>query len=223
MKKFVAICLLCAMSTSVLTSCGKPNLEGKWTLCNAKGEELDYSIRFKDDGTVKIDDEKGKYEVVDKDTIKIINIYGEKYEFDFEIIDEDEQLIYMGEFSDQIERNAINSWASTLRNAANAAITEIDEEDIYYKDKAVICSDSDKNINPVPENARADFDFVQDFVKPFFNIVDDYEYIIYIEDNVCQYTAIKNPSGDIIGTYPADEFEDMTFDEIYDELKGRIE
>lgn len=221
MKRFIAVCLLCVMSASVFTSCGKPNLEGRWELCNADGEVLDFIVRFKDDGIVRIDGEKGKYKVIDKDTVEI-KIDGEKYECDFEIIDKDESLIYLGEFSDDTERKVLDSWASTLMKASNSAIVDMDEEDEYYKYNAVICSDSSKNINAVPENAGADFDFTER-VKVFFSDIEDYDYIIYIEKYFCGYVALKSPSGDIVGTYPSDEFEDMTFDEIYEELKSRVE
>ncbi|MDE6091653.1 MAG: hypothetical protein K2G14_00980 [Ruminococcus sp.] len=222
MKKFVAICLLCAMSVSVLTSCGKPNLEGRWELCNADGDELDVKIKFTDDGTVKIDGEKGKYELVDKDTVEI-KIDGEKYECDFEVVDKDEGLIYISELADKKEQQKIDSIASTLMKASNSALMELDEEDKYYKDKAIICSDSSKSINAVPENAGTDSEFI-DCVQLFFNDVDKCEYIIYIEDGYCKYTAVTETSDKkVIGTFPADEFDGMSFDEIYDELKDRIE
>ncbi|MDE5771745.1 MAG: hypothetical protein K2I06_09000 [Ruminococcus sp.] len=222
MKKFVSICLLCAMSASVLTSCGKPNLEGRWELCNADGDELDVTIKFTDDGTVKIDGEKGKYEVVDKDTVEI-KIDGEKYECDFEVVDKDEGLIYISELADKKEQQDIDSIASTLMKASNSALVELDEEDIYYTDSAVICSDRSKNINEFPENAESGFNFI-DAVEPFFSDINEIEYIMFIEDGYCKYTVAADTSNKkVVGTYPADEFEDMTFDEIYDELKGRIE
>ncbi|MDE5621016.1 MAG: hypothetical protein K2I80_10975, partial [Ruminococcus sp.] len=160
MKKFIAVCLMCTMSVSVLTSCGKPNLEGKWELCNAHGNELDFTVRFKDDRIVRIDGEKGKYKVIDKDTVEI-KIDGEKYECDFEIIDKDESHIYLGEFSDDTERKVLDSWASTLMKASNSALVDMDEEDKQYKNNAIICSDSSKNINAIPENANDDFDFIE--------------------------------------------------------------
>lgn len=221
MKKITAI-ILCAMSASILTSCGKPNLEGIWELCNSDGEELGSYVKFKDDGVLKIDDEKGKYEVIDEDTVKI-KFDGEKYECDFEIIDEDESFIYLEKFSNDAERKTLNSFASTFYQSCNSAITYMDEYGMYYKNSAIICSDSSKNINPVPENADADFDFIDDEVRVFFSDVDNYDYIIYIEDGVCTYTALKNPSDDVVGTLPPNEFNDMTFDEIYEELKSRIE
>ena len=218
MKKFVAICLLCAMSVSVLTSCGKPNLEGRWELCNADGYELDVKIKFNDNGIVKIDGEKSDYKVVDKKTIEID---GEKS--DFEVVDKDEGLIYISELADKKEQQKIDSIASTLMKASNSALMELDEEDKYYKDKAIICSDSSKSINAVPENAGTDSEFI-DCVKLFFNDVDKCEYIIYIEDGYCKYTAVTEPSDKkVIGTFPADEFDGMSFDEIYYELKDRIE
>lgn len=221
MKKIITFYLLCAMSASMLTSCGKPNLEGEWKMCNADGNELDCTVRFKDDGKIKVDDRKGDYEVVDKDTVEI-KIGSEKYECDFEIIDKDESLIYLGEFSDDTERKVLDSMASTLLKATNSALCDMDEEDKYYKDNAVICSDSSKNINAVPENADDDFDFAE-HVKPFFNDINDYDYIIYIGNSVCVYTALKSPSGDIVGTSSSMVFEDMTFDEVYEEFKSNIE
>ncbi len=218
MKKLVAICLLCAMSALVLTSCGKPNLEGRWELCNADGDELDVKIKFSDDGIVRIDGEKSKYEVIDKKTIEID---GEKC--DFEVVDKNEGLIYISELADKKEQQDINSIASTLMKASNSALMELDEEDKYYKDKAIICSGSSKSINAVPENADADFNFIER-VELFFNDVNDYEYIIFIEDGYCKYTVVTEQSDKkVIGIYPAGEFEDMTFNEIYHELKGSIE
>lgn len=205
------------MSLSVLTSCGKPNLEGKWEICNADGKEIGYTVQFKDDGTLRIHNEKEDYEVVNKNTIEID---GEEY--DFEIIDKDEKLIYLGEFSDKKERIAINLLASNLMKSSNIALSDLDEEDKYYSRNAIICSDSGKNINAVPENADDDFDFAE-YLKSFFSDINDYDYMIYIGNGACVYTAIKNPSGDIVGTYPSDEFEDMTFDEIYEEYKNNIE
>lgn len=217
MKRFIAVCLLCAMSASVFTSCGKPNLEGRWELCNADGEALHVTVKFSDDGIVRIDGERSKYEVIDKDTVEI-----DGKESDFEIINKDESLIYIRELADETEKNALDSVASTLIKAANSAIVEMDEEDIYYTERAVICSDSSKDINNNPENAGADFDFAES-VKSFVNDIDDYDYIIYIKDGYCQYTAVKKPSDDMVGIYPSGEFEDMTFDEVYEELKGLVE
>lgn len=217
MKKFAAVCLLCAMSASMLTSCGKPNLEGRWGLCNADGETLHVTVKFSDDGIVRIDGERSKYEVIDNDTVEI-----DGEECDFEIIDKDESLIYIRELADETEKNALDSVASTLMKAANSVVTDLDEYGICYTDSAVICSDSSKDINNNPENAGADFDFIES-TKTFFSDIDDYDYIIYIKDGYCQYAAVKKTSDDMVGIYPSGEFEDMTFDEVYEELKGWVE
>lgn len=217
MKKFVLLSLVCMMSVSLLTSCGKPNLEGKWELCNADGNELNMTLKFKDNGTLKIDDEKEEYKVVNKNTIKID---GEKY--DLKIIDEDEKLIYLGEFSDNIEKDKLNRTAITVYKAVNSAVTDIDEENKYYSSDAVICSDISKSINAVPENAESDFDFTKR-VNMFFSDYEKYEYVALIQNGVCQKTAIREPSGSVVGTYPEDEFKDMTFDEIYNEMKNSVQ
>lgn len=218
MKKFVAICLMCAMTVSALTSCGKPNLEGRWELCNADGEEMDVTIKFSDDGVVKVDGEKGEYEVIDKKTIEI-----DGEECDFEVVDKNEGLIYISKLVDKQEKNKWTSVASTLMKASNSGLADLDEYDIYYQNTAIICSDSSKNINEFPENAESGFNFI-DAVEPFFSDINEIEYIMFIEDGYCKYTVAADTSNKkVVGTYPADEFEDMTFDEIYDELKGRIE
>lgn len=218
MKKLAIFSMVCVMSVSLLTSCGKPNLEGKWSLCNSDGNELDITLRFKDDGTVKIDDEKEDYKVVDKDTIEIAD-----EEYDFKIIDEDDKLIYLGEFSDNIEIEGMNKSATTLCKAINSALSDIDEEDKYYSSSAVICSDSSKSINAIPENASDDFD-LSTYIKPFYSDIENYEYIALIEDGGwCSKVAVREPSGKIVGTYPEDEFKDMTFDEIYNEMKNSVQ
>ena len=215
MKKFVSICLVCAMSLSMLTSCGKPNLEGEWELCNASGREIGFSVDFNDSGKVKLEDEKFGYEVIDKDTIEID---GEEY--DFEIIDKDKKLIYLGELSDKKEVQALNTAAAELYKASNTAIIELDEEGVSCGGKAIICSDKTKSIN-----ADYESDFISK-VGTYFEDVSRYGYIIFIDDYLCTYTAVIDSSNkEIVRMYPRGEsqFEGMTFDEIYEEMKKMVE
>ena len=223
MKKLKSILLsICVLGTVCsFTSCGKPNLEGKWNLCNSNGEELNFTVKFNDSGkmTIKEDEEdeseKVEYEVIDKDTIEI-----DDEDYDFKIIDKDEKNIYLGEFSDNKEKEILNSAARFLSMATDCVLTEIEDNDMYYEDTAIICSDKSKNINPIPENAKSDFDF-SEYIEPFFSDIDDYEYIVIIENNKCT-KAVCTKDKKVLGTYPEGKFEDMTFDEIYDELKKKV-
>ncbi|MDE6102045.1 MAG: hypothetical protein K2F73_03620 [Ruminococcus sp.] len=221
MKKFISFFLICFISLSVLTSCGKPNLEGRWKLCNADREELKFKIRFKDDGTIRFDHKKGKYKVIDSDTVEI-EFDSKEYRCDFEIIDKDKRVIYLGEFSDKVYGRKLEERACFLTIAVNSALKDMEDKDIRYIKDALICSDSSKNVNAVPENADADFDFI-DNVEVFFPDIRDYEFILFIDGyyNNCSKTAVK--SGNSMGTWYLSEFEGMTFDEIAKILKKNIE
>ncbi|MDE5584385.1 MAG: hypothetical protein K2J08_11870 [Ruminococcus sp.] len=221
MKKFISFLLICLMLLSVLTSCGKPDLEGRWILCNADGEELNFKIKFKDDGTIRCDHKNGEYKFVDGDTVEI-KFDGKEYKCDFEIIDKDRRIIYLGEFSDKIYGRKLEAQACFLVNAVNSVLKDMEDKDIKYIRDALICSDSSKNVNAVPENADEDFDFI-DNLEVFFPDIRDYEFILYIDGyyNNCSKTAVK--SGNSMGTYYLSEFEGMSFDEICEILKKNIE
>lgn len=231
MKKIISICLLCIISVSMFTSCGKPNIEGDWGICKSNGAEIENCyINFKDDGTVELGDDVGEYELIDDDTIKII-FDDNDYKCNFKIINKRKKLIYLGKLSDEAEKRKLkidaqefNRMAADLAKATNSVITDLDEKNIFYENDAIICSDRNKSINSIPKNANEDFDFI-DAIKKFYNIDKDYEYIIQIQHGVCVSAVVVNSSDkNVVGSYPAkNQFKDMNLDEVYETFKNDIE
>lgn len=121
------------------------------------------------------------------------------------------------------KKTSINTTASSIMKASNSAMVELDEMDIKFPEKCIICSDSSKNYN-VSEDVLSMF---EERMELFFSDYKEFNYIIVIEDGCCTYTACTDPEiTKYIGTYPANKLysangepvtmdKDYTFDEIY--------
>lgn len=130
------------------------------------------------------------------------------------------------------------SSAKSVCNAANTSLADAEEEnrmtDIIESDKTVIvCSDREKNVNA----EGIDDTFYSDLHEYYTN-VDSIEWFAVIEKGSCKSTYIKADDNKYIGHYDSPsssdgfispgesnkkddspyEFDDMTFDEVYEEV-----
>lgn len=199
MKKLLLISLLCMMSLSAFASCG---------------------VKFEGEIHGEVGNDTKSSSVAEVSEESSAEVDGDLSAEESSA--EEEELSAEADIPEESDDKDVNFYASTLAKAVNSALVDIDEYGMDFKNEAVICSDSSKNINDIPENASSGFDFIQNEVKVFFNAIDDYEYIIVINDGECKNIAIKNPSEDAVGVYPKGEFEGMNFDEIYNEITKNI-
>ncbi|MDE5772375.1 MAG: type II secretion system GspH family protein [Ruminococcus sp.] len=88
-----------------------------------------------------------------------------------------------------------NTAASTIMKAANSALTEFDEMDC---DPSAL--DGDITHNGLDKGSDPSEDDLFDFMKPYFDNVDNTEFALHIQDGVCVASAAK--SGAYYGTSP---------------------
>lgn len=131
------------------------------------------------------------------------------------------------------------SSAKSVCNAANTVLSFADEEnrmtDIIESDKTVIvCSDKEKNVNA----EGIDDKFYSD-MHDFYTNIDAIEWFAVFEKGKCESTYIKADDNKYIGHYDAPsssdgqfispdelnkvddspyEFDDMSFDEVYEQI-----
>lgn len=131
------------------------------------------------------------------------------------------------------------SSAKSVCNAANTVLSCADEEermsDILESDKTVIvCSDTEKNVNA----EGIDDKFYAD-MHEFYTNIDAIEWFAVIENGKCESTYIKADDNKFIGHFDAPslsdgqfispdelnevddspyEFDDMSFDEVYEQV-----
>lgn len=231
MKKF-SVFFICLFTSFVLTACGKPKFDGLWEICTSDGTQLGYKISFGNDGQVKIDGINEEYEVVDNDTIKIS---GDN--LDFKVIDKDKKLVYISDISESAQKRCLDSTAENLMKSINAVLLDMDTEGIFFSDPAVICSDENRNINAVPENAESDFDITES-IRNYFSEIDEYQYIFFIKRAACYGVVCTYKSdNDVVGLCndsflvntdssinPAEfnSISNMNFDDIYEYYKSQI-
>ena len=120
-----------------------------------------------------------------------------------------------------------NSTARSLKNAANPALIEMDEEGKLPKLKgALVCSDDSKNIN-VPD----DFDtsVFKKKLNNYFNDEEKFDWFVVINEKSTVYAVAVEKEKSQIGTYPGnsilksdmdtqndDRIGSKSFDEVYD-------
>ena len=134
-------------------------------------------------------------------------------------------------YSRKSKQASANNNASSLMNAANTALVEIDEENSGVpSEPMMICSDKGRNVN-VP----ADFD-VEDFIKKldrYYSKNIDLDWLIVVKGGSVVYTVVAEKGKKQIGTCPpkcilkpgfsAENDESVvqqSFDELYDICAG---
>lgn len=190
MKKFISAGLVCLLTVSVFTSCGKPKFTGIWKICTQNGTALDDTVEFGNDGQILIDGKDGEYEVVNGETIEI-----NADNLNFKIIDKDKKLVYIQDISEKAQKKSLDSTAENLMKAMTAVLVEMDEENIFFNEPAIICSDESSNLNAVPKNAESDFDIIER-VRCYFGDIDEYEYMFFIKHADCYGVVCKDKYDD---------------------------
>ncbi|MCM1505708.1 MAG: hypothetical protein NC177_01030 [Ruminococcus flavefaciens] len=197
-------------------------------------DNFDYDAWWEWVDTINIEDVPEPYFYTDD--IRLVNClleytdsdgdtYTEAQDFIMYYIDGEGWKIDMSMFgyTKKSKKQSILSTADTIKKSSNSALSELDEIDVQPPEKCIICSDSSKNYNVTD-------DFVSQFEEAlglFFNIYDEYDYIIVLNEDNCVYVACKDPEfPKYIGTYPAESIysaengvsdmdREYTFDEIY--------
>jgi len=134
-------------------------------------------------------------------------------------------------YSRKSKQASANNNASSLMNAANTALVEIDEENSGVpSEPMMICSDKGRNVN-VP----ADFD-VEDFIKKldrYYSKNIDLDWLIVVKGGSVVYTVVAENGKKQIGTCPPkcilksgfsaendESVAQQSFDELYDICAG---
>mgnify|MGYP003290764915 CR=1 FL=1 len=132
---------------------------------------------------------------------------------------------------------AANSTARSLYNAANAALTEMDEEGCDLSGYFIICSDESLNYMG---SSVFNTDHFLDATEAYFEDINEFDYFMVLENGWCSYIACQEKNSDSpVGTYPSeeipssfdndyleteymDEDAEYTLDELYDITKELI-
>jgi len=212
MKKFLALTSALALSAVMLTGCAS-KLEGRWTLTDKDGEPTNYSVKFKEDDKVILNGHKGKWEQVDKNTIKFKGFDDDSFngKFTFDIVNTDENYIYIENVAEYIEESGheqlYRTTASTLYKAVNTALVELDEEGYYTDGPIVLSSDSSLEYGDGFKDSKgkaADMDYFYEKLENYFDEYEDYEFAVYIDSGMyCMATAVSGRTDStVVGTYP---------------------
>ena len=139
-----------------------------------------------------------------------------------------EQKVYDENYYRNTELHRAYTAAACLYNAANTALVEIDEdgrmESVIKSSKAVIiCSDKGKNVN-----ASGVDDKFYEVMYSYFSEAKDEQWFVIVKNGSCEETFIKLNDCEFIGHKPRldkdssgnyiDEFDSMTFDEVYKQV-----
>lgn len=133
---------------------------------------------------------------------------------------------------------AADSTARSLYNAANAALTEMDEEGSDLSGYFIICSD--ESLNHMGSSVF-NTEYFLDATEAYFEDINEYDYFMVLENGWCSYIACqeKDSEENYVGTYPSeeipssfdngyleteymDEDAEYTLDELYDITKNLI-
>lgn len=136
-----------------------------------------------------------------------------------------EQKVYDENYDRNTELTWASSAAASLYDAANAALIEMDEEgrmeSVIKSSKAVIiCSDKGKNVN-----ASGVDDKFYEVMYSYFSEAKGEQWFVIVKNGSCEETFMKLNDCEFIGHKPRldkdssgnyiDEFDGMTFDEVY--------
>ncbi len=139
-----------------------------------------------------------------------------------------EQKVYGENYDRNTEIFSACSSAASLYDAANTALTEMDEEgrmeSVIKSSKAVIiCSDKGKNVN-----ASGVDDKFYDLMEDYFHKMNEMEWFIVIKNGCCDSAFVKKDDCEFIGrkiSYEQTddgnyiyEYDGMSFDEVYKQV-----
>ena len=102
--------------------------------------------------------------------------------------------VAIGSDSSDPLQNSLNSAAAAMYNAANAALTEMDEEKEIHE-LCIISSDKSLNYNVSND---FDTDSFYEKLKYYDNYIDEYEYFFVIQNYNCVYAACEKKQSDDI-------------------------
>ena len=228
MKKIISLASALALSAALLTGCAG-RLEGKWTLTDKDGEPTSISVKFKEDDKVILDGHRGKWEQVDKKTVKFKGFNDDfmNGKFSFEIVDSDDGYLYIEGLAETIEESgnmmSYRTAASSLYKAINTALVELDEEGYYLDGSIVISSDSSlesaegfKN----PKGKDAGMDYFYEKLEIYFDKYDEYEFAAYVDSGMyCLGTAVSGRTDSpFVGPYPRFKGDDLVALDDYEEV-----
>jgi len=202
MKKIMALTSALALSAVMLTGCAS-KLEGKWTLTDKDGEPTSITVKFKEDDKVILDGHKGKWEQVDKDTVKFKGFNDDfmNGKFTFDIVSSKDGYLCIEGMAEALEESdhvmTYRTSASSLYKAINTALVEMDEEGYYLDEPLIISSDSslDSGVEfKDPNGKRADTDYFYEKVENYFSDYEEYEFVAYIS-RICTAWELLFPEG----------------------------
>lgn len=139
-----------------------------------------------------------------------------------------EQKVYDENYYRNTELTRAYTAAASLYNAANTSLAEMDEEgrmeSVIKSSKAVIiCSDKGKNVN-----ASGVDDKFYEVIYSYLSEAKGEQWFVVIQNGSCEETFIKLNDCEFIGHKPRlekdnsgnyiDEFDGMTFDEVYKQI-----
>ncbi|MBQ8961008.1 MAG: hypothetical protein IJ071_07305 [Ruminococcus sp.] len=228
MKKLFALTSALALSAVMLTGCAS-KLEGKWTLTDEDGEPTGITVKFKDDDKVILNGHKGKWEQVDKKTVKLKGFNDDLMngKFAFEIVNSKEGYLYIEGLDETIEESGnvmtYRTAASSLYKAINTALVELEEEYYTIDEPLIISSDSSLSSGGEfkDENGkRAGMDYFYEKVEQYFDKYDEYEFVAYIDSGMyCLGTAVSGRTNSpYVGSYPRYSGDDFVALDDYHEV-----
>ena len=228
MKKIMALTSALALSAVMLTGCAS-KLEGKWTLTDKDGEPTSITVKFKEDDKVILDGHKGKWEQVDKDTVKYKGFNDDfmNGKFTFDIVSSKDGYLCIEGLAEALEESdhvmTYRTSASSLYKAINTALVEMDEEGYYLDEPLIISSDSslDSGVEfKDPNGKRADTDYFYEKVENYFSDYEEYEFVAYISpDMYCLGTAVSGRiESPFVGAYPRYSGDDFVALDDYEEV-----
>lgn len=230
-RKTLAFMTAFAAAACMFVSCGKPKLEGKYELCTKEGIELDIALSFKDEGRMKINDERCRYEVIDSDTIEISETDDKYFSdiFDFKIVDKEKKLMYIEDVSEKFEKNDLDALSIDITESVNIGICHLYDEgiDIY---NCIICSDETKNVfDDEAKEPDLQVERIKQIITKCFKngkSIDNYDYMLVIRDGACDLTAVARKGGKNISlshsNYICESIDKVTLDEYYENYKSQI-
>lgn len=126
------------------------------------------------------------------------------------------------------KQQAANANAKTISIAANAALVDLDEENVRLEGVNIISSDSRKNVlNGISEDV---LEKILERMEYFYDDLSEKDFFLVINNGMCVYTAVAEK--DNTGTYPVDSiFTGDTveqvdtlpeFDELYETVLNNV-
>ncbi len=210
-RKSASLLLTAVLTGCMLTSCGKPQLEGQYDLCTVSGITIGTSIEFRKNGTVYISGDKGKFEVTGKDTITIKKTTDPSLsgKFKFKLTDKDDNHIYIEDISEAKQKIALDNKAFLLYSAVNSAMLDTSIATGQYYSGTYMISSDEKNNYSNDGNTPLDTKFVIDAAKVYLDDIDKLKFVVVIDNNTCIAAACSVSGSMAAGSYPTDGILDI--------------